>query len=125
MEGLFVRVSVPTVWVDQCSKSVHQTPQAIHGTLTAERNPMYYLSGRHVGYGTVKRGLGETDPGHCQLLISHQLGQICPLPYSGDRLPWTPDRYYFNGDILTTRESQDHRSDLQSCHGKGTDISPG
>ena len=116
-----IRISVPSIRVEQCTKGVHKTPEACGGSPQAARNPPGDFLRRHASSCPVKGGSGGTDepnsPAVQSVGVFSQSREVTVDPSSADsfsgvynRLSELEDPTYTGEDGTTDRDVQNYQA---------------
>ena len=117
VERTDIRVSMPSIWVDQCTEGVHQALEASSGSPQAAWGSPGDFLGRHASSCPVKGGSSSADGPNSPVLqfvgVCGQSGKVTVDPCAGDSISGVYDRLSEVEDPAYAGENREAHRDLQ------------
>ena len=113
------RVSMPTLWSEQCPTGLHQVTETNSGFPQAPGNQTGDISRRHDGPSSIEgRPRSSNEPGKSDAQtvgVHDQLGEVTADPIPAHSVPGFLDRLAEHGDSSHQGEDRAISPDLQGC----------
>ena len=124
-----IRISMPTLWSEQCPMGVHQVAEANCGFPQVTGNQTGDIFRQHDSPSSIEgrpRSSNEPDKSDVQTVGAHnQLGKVTADPIPAHSVPGILDRLKEHDDLSHQGEDRAISPDLQGCQAAGKTLSEG